>query len=130
MTAATPKRRLPSSKRPESMSTSWPSSFSARARSPSSSPGTNCWLVSWTRAPSLRRPAKFAKGDPGMAAKPVPLTQRAAWKALGEHYQKVRNVHLRSMFADDPKRGERFAVEGVGLYLDYSKHRITEETMR
>ncbi len=65
-----------------------------------------------------------------MAAKPVPLTQRSAWKALGEHYQKIRNVHLRSLFADDPKRGERFAVEGVGLYLDYSKHRITEETMR
>ena len=65
-----------------------------------------------------------------MAAKPVPLTQRAAWKALGEHYQNIRNVHLRSLFADDPKRGERFAVEGAGLYLDYSKHRISEETMR
>src|SRR5271166_1511606 len=65
-----------------------------------------------------------------MAAKPVPLTQRAAWKALGEHYQKIRDVHLRSLFADDPKRGERFAVEGAGLYLDYSKHRITEETIR
>jgi glucose-6-phosphate isomerase len=65
-----------------------------------------------------------------MPATTVPLTQRAAWKALGEHYQKIRDVHLRTLFDQDPRRGERFAVEGVGLYLDYSKHRITEETMR
>ena len=42
------------------------------------------------------------------------LTEKAAWKALGEHYQNVRNVHLRSLFADDPHRGERMAVEGAG----------------
>jgi glucose-6-phosphate isomerase len=65
-----------------------------------------------------------------MPAKTVPLTQRPAWKALGEHYQKIRDVHLRTLFDQDPRRGERFAVEGAGLYLDYSKHRITEETMR
>jgi len=55
--------------------------------------------------------------------------ERPAWKALEEHYQKVRKAHLRSLFADDPHRGERMAVEGVGLYLDYSKNRITDETI-
>ncbi len=59
-----------------------------------------------------------------------PLTEMAAWKALGTHYWNVRNVHLRSLFAEDPNRGERMAVEGAGLYLDYSKNRITDETIR
>jgi glucose-6-phosphate isomerase len=58
------------------------------------------------------------------------LTERPAWKALEEHYQKIRNVHLRSLFAGDPQRGERFAAEGAGIYLDYSKNRITGETIR
>jgi glucose-6-phosphate isomerase len=57
------------------------------------------------------------------------LMERPAWKALEEHYQKVRNVHLRSLFADDPRRGERMTAEGAGLYLDYSKNRITDETI-
>jgi glucose-6-phosphate isomerase len=56
--------------------------------------------------------------------------ERPAWIALKEHYDKVRNVHLRSLFADDPNRGERMAVEGAGIYLDYSKNRITDETIR
>jgi len=63
-------------------------------------------------------------------AKILTLTQRPAWKALGDHYQKIRDVHLRTLFAQDPGRGERFAAEGAELYLDYSKHRITEETTR
>jgi glucose-6-phosphate isomerase len=58
------------------------------------------------------------------------LTARAAWKALAAHHAEIRNVHLRTLFADDPKRGERLTVEGAGLYLDYSKHRITDETIR
>jgi glucose-6-phosphate isomerase len=58
------------------------------------------------------------------------LMGRPAWKALEKHYQKIRNVHLRSLFADDPRRGERLAAEGAGLYLDYSKNRITDETIR
>jgi glucose-6-phosphate isomerase len=58
------------------------------------------------------------------------LMERPAWKALQEHYRKIRNVHLRSLFADDPRRGERLAAEGAGLYLDYSKNRITDETIR
>ncbi|MGH2498186.1 MAG: glucose-6-phosphate isomerase [Ktedonobacteraceae bacterium] len=60
----------------------------------------------------------------------TPLTQRPAWKALEEHYQGARNLHLRALFADDPQRGERFAAEAVGIYLDYSKNRVTGETMR
>jgi glucose-6-phosphate isomerase len=60
----------------------------------------------------------------------TPLTQRPTWKALEEHYQKMRNVHLRTLFAGDPRRGERFALEAVGIYLDYSKNRINDETMR
>ncbi len=65
-----------------------------------------------------------------MATHSTPLTQSAAWQALEEHYQKVRDLHLRTLFADDPDRGERFSLEAVGLYLDYSKNRLTEETMR
>ena len=60
----------------------------------------------------------------------TPLTQRSAWRALGTHYQKIKDVHLRQFFADDPKRGGRFTVEDVGLYLDYSKNRITDETVK
>jgi glucose-6-phosphate isomerase len=58
------------------------------------------------------------------------LTKRNAWKALQAHYKQVRELHLRNLFADDPKRGERMTAEGVGLYLDYSKNRVTDETMK
>jgi len=59
-----------------------------------------------------------------------PLTERPAWKALEAHFKTVRELHLRNLFADDPKRGERMAVEALGLYLDYSKNRITDETLK
>jgi len=52
------------------------------------------------------------------------------WKALEAHHRKIRELHLRKLFADDPKRGERFAIEAAGLYLDYSKNRITDETLK
>ena len=65
-----------------------------------------------------------------MSANITPLTQRPAWKALDEHYQKIQTLHLRTLFAEDPRRGERFATEAAGIYFDYSKNRITEETMR
>src|SRR5262244_2859672 len=58
-----------------------------------------------------------------------PLTERQAWKALAAHHQKVCELHLRKLFAEDPKRGERLTAEAVGLYLDYSKNRITDETL-
>ena len=58
------------------------------------------------------------------------VTASPAWKALEAHYQKVRELHLRNLFADDPKRGERMTIEAMGLYLDYSKNRITDETLK
>src|SRR6516165_3026430 len=58
------------------------------------------------------------------------LTARPAWKALEAHHRKVRELHLRNLFADDPKRGERMTAEAVGIYLDYSKNRITDETLK
>jgi len=57
-------------------------------------------------------------------------TETAAWRALQAHYEKIKDVHLRKLFADDPRRGETFVAEGAGLYLDYSKQRITDETVR
>lgn len=65
-----------------------------------------------------------------MNPKTARLTERPAWRALEAHYQQVRDVHLKTLFADDPHRGERFSLEAVGLYLDYSKNRITQETLR
>jgi glucose-6-phosphate isomerase len=65
-----------------------------------------------------------------MTASAPQLTTFAAWRALEAHYPKVRDLHLRELFADDPKRGERMTAEAVGIYLDYSKHRITDETLR
>ncbi len=60
----------------------------------------------------------------------VPLRQRPSWKALEQHYAEISGAHLRQLFADDPGRGERLTAEGAGLYLDYSKNRVTDETMR
>jgi glucose-6-phosphate isomerase len=60
----------------------------------------------------------------------TPLTQLPAWKALQAHAEKIRNQHLRELFQKDPKRGTRLTVEAEGIYLDYSKHRITDETVK
>jgi glucose-6-phosphate isomerase len=65
-----------------------------------------------------------------MASAIAPLTKRAAWKTLDAHYKKIQPLHLRSLFADDPKRSERMAAEAVGIYFDYSKNRITDETLK
>jgi glucose-6-phosphate isomerase len=59
----------------------------------------------------------------------VPLRERAAWVALERHHAEIRDRQLRELFAADPGRGERMAAEAAGLYLDYSKHRITDETI-
>jgi glucose-6-phosphate isomerase len=59
-----------------------------------------------------------------------PLRSRPAWASLEKHYQKLKGVHLRQLFADDHRRGERLAVEAAGVYLDYSKNRITDETLK
>jgi glucose-6-phosphate isomerase len=58
------------------------------------------------------------------------LRMRPAWAALEKHYNKIKGIHLRQLFADDRERGQRLVVEAAGLYLDYSKNRITDETLR
>src|SRR5262249_49757714 len=60
----------------------------------------------------------------------VPLRQRPAWKALEQHHAEIAGRHLRELFDEDPGRGERLTAEAAGLYLDYSKNRITDETVR
>ena len=59
-----------------------------------------------------------------------PLTSQPEWKALAAHHETMRGVHLRELFAKDPQRGERLVAEAAGLYLDYSKQRVTDETLR
>jgi glucose-6-phosphate isomerase len=58
-----------------------------------------------------------------------PLRRRPAWSALLAHHEQVEGLHLRQLFADEPKRGERMTAEGAGVFLDYSKNRITDETL-
>jgi len=65
-----------------------------------------------------------------MATQLVPLSERAAWKALQAHFEQIQGKHLRELFAEDAARGGRFTAEAVGIFLDYSKHRITDETLR
>lgn len=59
-----------------------------------------------------------------------PLTQSSAWHALHQHFAQIRDVHLRDLFAIDPGRGERMVIDELGIYFDYAKHRVTDETMR
>lgn len=65
-----------------------------------------------------------------MDSQTQPCTERPAWKALVAHHQKIRDLHLRKLFADDPTRGNRMTAEAVGLFLDYSKNRVTDETLK
>src|SRR5262245_34495653 len=66
---------------------------------------------------------------PGARTQTAPLTRRKAWKALQTHYKHVREMHLRDLFAADPERGVRMTAEAAGIFLDYSKNRITGETL-
>src|ERR1700754_3004363 len=59
-----------------------------------------------------------------------PLRERPAWQALQQHYEEIRSRHLRELFAEDETRGERLTAEGAGLFLDYSKNRVTDETLK
>ncbi len=61
---------------------------------------------------------------------PRPLRQRGAWSRLAEHYQHIRGRHLRELFADDPDRSARFTAQAAGIFLDYSKNRVTDETVQ
>ena len=81
----------------------------------------------------------FQRKEHEMASSPTPitkrpgiepLTKRKAWKALQAHHSKVSKLHLRQLFAEDPKRGERMTAEAAGLFLDYSKNRITDQTLK
>src|SRR5271157_416015 len=72
----------------------------------------------------------MATGIAPVAQGIAPLTERPTWKALKSHYEAVRDEHLRKLFAEDPKRGERLAIEAAGLFLDYSKNRVTDETLK
>jgi hypothetical protein len=74
-----------------------------------------------------RKRAPVSAGTHAMG-KPT-LRTLAAWGALQRHYESVKRVNLRQLFADDPRRGERLAAEAAGLYLDYSKNRVTDETL-
>jgi glucose-6-phosphate isomerase len=76
--------------------------------------------------PDAHADATLKKEDDAVST----LTSRPAWQALQTHYQQIKDVHLRALFAQDPRRGERLTAEGVGLFLDYSKNRVTDETLR
>jgi glucose-6-phosphate isomerase len=65
-----------------------------------------------------------------MTTKLIPLSERPTWKALEAHYQQIDKMQLRQMFLDDPARGERFTLDVSGVFLDYSKNRITDETLK
>jgi glucose-6-phosphate isomerase len=109
----------------------WDSSKSA-----SLNKGSNLKAVSYIKSyeEALESKTREYKRSLHMAAhgKPLikpPRTRETAWSALASHYKTVTKLQLRQLFADDPKRGERLAVEAVGLYLDYSKNRITDDTL-
>jgi glucose-6-phosphate isomerase len=65
-----------------------------------------------------------------MTSSGTPLTQSSAWNALREHYERIKAAHMRDLFANDPDRGARLVCEAQGIYLDYSKNRLTDETVR
>jgi glucose-6-phosphate isomerase len=73
---------------------------------------------------------RSSESTSSQSASGPPLRRRAAWKLLEKHFQAIKDVHLKQLFADDQKRGERLAVEAAGLYLDYSKNRVTDETLK
>ncbi|MDB5816664.1 MAG: glucose-6-phosphate isomerase, partial [Rhizobacter sp.] len=72
--------------------------------------------------------AAASNGSPSTLAQPA-LISRPAWQALQQHFAKVGTTHLRDLFAQDARRGERLSLEACGLYLDYSKNRVTDETL-
>jgi glucose-6-phosphate isomerase len=65
-----------------------------------------------------------------METKLAPLTERAAWKALSAHHTEIHGMQLKQLFADDPERGTRYTAEAVGVFLDYSKNRVTDVTLK
>ena len=93
----------------------------------------------WTSTLSANTPrARTGRGVSGQTLESVPtwlqpqtpLPQRPGWNALAAHYGEIKGLHMRELFANDPGRGERLAAEAAGIYLDYSKNRITDETLK
>src|SRR5262249_55725422 len=68
--------------------------------------------------------------EPAMTSDLRPLPERRAWQELTAHFECVKNLHLRKLFADDAGRGERLVLDAVGIYFDYSKNRVTDESLR
>src|SRR5438309_2228110 len=71
----------------------------------------------------------MAQSTPGPSGPTLPLRDRPAWRALTDHHREIAKVHLRDLFAQDPDRGVRLTAEAVGIYLDYSKNRVTDDTL-
>ncbi len=86
---------------------------------------TNKWKAS---AQSVSQP--LALRDSSRTTHLPPLKKRAAWKALASHHKQVKKLHLRELFAQDPKRGQRLTLEAAGLFLDYSKNRVTDKSLK
>jgi glucose-6-phosphate isomerase len=85
-------------------------------------------LIDMATASGQRK--RSSESTSSQSASGPPLRRRPAWKLLEKHFQAIKDVHLKQLFADDQKRGERLAVEAAGLYLDYSKNRVTDETLK
>src|SRR5262245_28391201 len=82
------------------------------------------------RCPQALDPRSLTQpGSIRMKTHTLPLIERPAWAALQAHHKRIAPLHLRKVFADDPKRGERLTLEAAGIYLDYSKNRVTDETL-
>ncbi|MDQ8727575.1 glucose-6-phosphate isomerase [Bradyrhizobium sp. LHD-71] len=87
-------------------------------------------IASKGRVESRSGPTQIGKSlKEGKPTKALALRMRPAWSALEKHYCEIKDVHLKQLFAENPERGERLSVEAAGLYLDYSKNRITDETL-
>ena len=92
--------------------------------------GSNRWQIGKVAAvarPSEKGPNE--KGQAGMRTAIKPPTSLPAWKSLETHHRKMRDMHLRTLFSDDAARGTRMTVEAAGIFLDYSKNRVTDETL-
>jgi hypothetical protein len=81
-------------------------------------------------APVTRQHGGHVRGELAHPIVHSPIAESHEWRALQEHFRQVRDVHLRDLFAADPARGGQLTVEAVGIYLDYSRNRITGETIR
>ena len=119
--AAVERRRWWRMPRPASMSPHWRRNCNPTAPRGSSLPGASYLGRSTPRARFWSEPGRIP-----MTA----LTVTPSWQTLKTHHAQIKDLHLRDLFADDPGRAERFSAEGAGIFLDYSKNRITDETLR